>query len=135
MEALRPVGFLGLCLLSLVFSGLILLHGYIHLRVFICVHLFFIFCFNKDIGGRIFNMCVGLLHFNIYSCMYSSPSILQPSILRLPWIIRPLDLFPKGNFLLNDIYFKTTCNIIPHFLGPMGDLKIEGLLSKHNKYT
>ncbi len=30
---------------------------------------------------------------------YSSPSIVQPSILRPPWIIRPLDLIPKGNFL------------------------------------
>ncbi len=30
---------------------------------------------------------------------YSSPSILQPFILRPPLIIRPLDLVPKGNFL------------------------------------
>ncbi len=27
--------------------------------------------------------------------------------------------------MLNDLYFKTTCNIRPHFLGPMGGLKIE----------
>ncbi len=26
--------------------------------------------------------------------------------------------------MLNDLYFKTTCNIRPHFLGPMGGLKI-----------
>ncbi len=36
--------------------------------------------------------------------------------------------------MLNDLYFKTTCNIRPHFLGPMGGLKIEGPLypGKHN---
>ncbi len=28
----------------------------------------------------------------------------------------------------NDLYFKTTCNIRPHFPGPMGDLKMEGPL-------
>ncbi len=33
--------------------------------------------------------------------------------------------------VLNDLYFKTTCNIRPHFLGPMGGLKIEGLLYKY----
>ncbi len=30
--------------------------------------------------------------------------------------------------MLNDLYFKTTCNIRPHFRGPMGGLKIEGSL-------
>ncbi len=30
--------------------------------------------------------------------------------------------------MLNDLYFKTTCNIRPPFLGPMGGLKIEGPL-------
>ncbi len=40
--------------------------------------------------------------------------------------IRPLDLAPKGNFLLNYLYFKTTCNIRPPFLGSMSGLKIEG---------
>ncbi len=30
--------------------------------------------------------------------------------------------------MLNDRYFKTNCNIRPHFLGPMGGLKIEGPL-------
>ncbi len=64
--------------------------------------------------------------------MYNSPSILQPSILRPPFIIRPLDFGPKGQFsvlnMLNNLYFKTTCNIRPHFLGPMGGLKIEGPL-------
>ncbi len=30
--------------------------------------------------------------------------------------------------MLNDLYFKTTCNIRPHFFGPMGSLKIEGPL-------
>ncbi len=30
--------------------------------------------------------------------------------------------------MLNDLYFKTTCNIRPHFLGPMGGLKIKGPL-------
>ncbi len=30
--------------------------------------------------------------------------------------------------MLNDLYFKTTYNITPHFLGPTGGLKIEGLL-------
>ncbi len=38
---------------------------------------------------------------------------------------------PKVPFcVLNDLYFETTCNIRPHFLGPMGGLKIEGLLYK-----
>ncbi len=36
---------------------------------------------------------------------------------------------PKGQYsVLNDLYFKTTCNIRPHFLRPMGGLKIEGPL-------
>ncbi len=30
--------------------------------------------------------------------------------------------------MLNDLYFQTTCNIRPHFLGPMGGLEIEGPL-------
>ncbi len=30
--------------------------------------------------------------------------------------------------MLNDLHVKTTCNIRPHFLGPMGGLKIEGPL-------
>ncbi len=30
--------------------------------------------------------------------------------------------------MLNDVYFKTTCNIRPHFLGLMGGLKMEGAL-------
>ncbi len=30
--------------------------------------------------------------------------------------------------VLSDLYFKTTCNIRPHFLGPMGGLKMEELL-------
>ncbi len=30
--------------------------------------------------------------------------------------------------MLNDLYFKTACNIRPHFLGPMSGLKIEGPL-------
>ncbi len=30
--------------------------------------------------------------------------------------------------MLNNLYFKTTCNIRPHFLGPMGGLKIEAPL-------
>ncbi len=64
----------------------------------------------------------------LWHTRYSSPSILQPSILRPPMIIRPLDLVPKGNFLSNDLYFKTTCHIRPHLLGPMGGLKIEGPL-------
>ncbi len=54
--------------------------------------------------------------------MYSSPSILQPSILRSPLIIR---LFQRAFSVLNHLYFKTTCNIRPRFLGPMGGLKIE----------
>ncbi len=37
-------------------------------------------------------------------------------------------LAPKSNFVLNDLYFKTTCNIRLHFLGHMGGLKIEGPL-------
>ncbi len=65
----------------------------------------------------------------IFRCpQYSNPSILQPFILRPPLIIRPLNLVPKCHSVLNDLYFKTTCNIRPHFLGPMGGLKIEGLL-------
>ena len=58
--------------------------------------------------------------------VYSSSSILQPSILRPPLIIRPPDLVPRGNFsVLNNLSFKTAYNIRPHFLGPMGGLKIE----------
>ncbi len=30
--------------------------------------------------------------------------------------------------MLNDLYFKITCNISPHFLGPVGGLKIDGPL-------
>ncbi len=30
--------------------------------------------------------------------------------------------------MLNDLYFKTTCNIRPHFLSPMAGLKIVGPL-------
>ncbi len=46
--------------------------------------------------------------------------------LRPPLIIRPLEFGPKGQFsVLNDLCFKTTCNIRPHFLGPMSGLKIE----------
>ncbi len=37
--------------------------------------------------------------FGYTGSLYSSPSILQPSILRPPLIIRLLDLVPKGNFL------------------------------------
>ncbi len=38
--------------------------------------------------------------------------------------------------MLNDLYFKTTCNIRPHFLGPMGGLKIEGpLYTTGNLYS
>ncbi len=65
---------------------------------------------------------------HMHTNQYSSPSILQASILRPPLIVRLLDLVPKGNFLLNDLYFKTTCNVRPYFLGPMGGLKIEGPL-------
>ncbi len=50
---------------------------------------------------------------------YSSPSILQPSILRPPSIIKPLDFGPKWQF---------SVLLRPHFLGPMGGLKIEGPL-------
>ncbi len=36
---------------------------------------------------------------------------------------------PKGQFsVLNYLYFQTTYNIRPHFLGPIGGLKIEGPL-------
>ncbi len=36
---------------------------------------------------------------------------------------------PKGQFsVLNDLCIKTNCKIRPHFLGPMGGLKIEGPL-------
>ncbi len=71
----------------------------------------------------------GLHKSTVFTWIYSSPSIIQPSILIPPLIIRPLDLVPKGHFsVLNVLYFKTTCNIRPHFLGPMGGLKIEGLL-------
>ena len=30
--------------------------------------------------------------------------------------------------MLNDLYFKTTSNIRPYFVGPIGGLKIEGPL-------
>ncbi len=49
---------------------------------------------------------------------------------KAPFIIRLVDLVPKGNFfvlnMLNDLYFMTTFNIRPHFHGPMSGLKIEG---------
>ncbi len=63
---------------------------------------------------------------------YSSPSIFQPSNLRPPLIKRPLDFVPKSNFCVKcPLFFKTTCNIRQHFLGPMGGLKIEGPLYFH----
>ncbi len=63
--------------------------------------------------------------------MYSGPSILQPFILRLPWLFdyKTTNFGPKVQFrVLLNLYFKTTCNIRPHFHGPMGGLKIEGPL-------
>ena len=33
--------------------------------------------------------------------------------------------------MLNDLYFKTTCNIRPYLLDPMGGLKIEGPLYQY----
>ncbi len=62
----------------------------------------------------------------------SGPSILQPSIFKPTLDYKTAWFGPKGlkgQFsVLNYIYFKTTCNISPHFLGPLGGLKIEGLL-------
>ena len=40
------------------------------------------------------------------------------------WIGLTGTFCPKGKFsVLNDLYFKITCNIRPHFLGPHGVLK------------
>ncbi len=36
--------------------------------------------------------------------------------------------------MLDDLYFKTICNIEPHFLCPMGGLKIEGTLYKFHTF-
>ncbi len=58
-----------------------------------------------------------------YEC--SSPSILQPFILRPSLITRPPNLVLNCHCVLNDLCFKTTCNIRPHFLGPIGGLKIK----------
>ncbi len=47
----------------------------------------------------------------------------------------PLNVLPLP---VHDLYFKTTCNIRPHFLRPMGGLKIEGhcrLLWRYALYT
>ncbi len=60
--------------------------------------------------------------------MYSSPSTLQPFMLKPPLIIRPLHVVLNCHSVLNDLHLKTTCNIRPHFLGPMGGLNIEVLL-------
>ena len=46
-----------------------------------------------DMSGR---ECIQKFSFK---SLYNSPSILQPSILRPPLIIRLLDLVPKDNFL------------------------------------
>ncbi len=37
--------------------------------------------------------------------------------------------------MLNDLYFKTTCNIRPHLFGPMGGLTIEGPLYMYNVHV
>ena len=66
--------------------------------------------------------------------LYTSPSIWQPFILRQPLIIRLLGLAAKCHPVLNNI-FKTTCNIRPHFPGPMGSLKIKGLLYEWTKIS
>ncbi len=67
--------------------------------------------------------------FRFSTTLYCSPSILQPFALRLPLIIKTTQFGPKVPLcVLNDLYFNTNCSIRPHFLGPMGGLKIEGLL-------
>ena len=58
--------------------------------------------------------------------MYSNPSILQPFKTTLAY--KTTQFGPKVPLCVLNLYFKTTCNIRPHFLGPIGGLKIEGLL-------
>ena len=45
-------------------------------------------------------------------------------LLRIQFSLNILIVFS----VLNDLHFKTTCNVRPHFIGPMGGLKIEGPL-------
>ena len=56
---------------------------------------------------------------------YSNPWVLQPSSYFKTTLDYKTALFgPKGQFsVLNDLYFKTICNIRPHFLVPWVVLK------------
>ncbi len=74
---------------------------------------------------------LGFKKMSVTKC--SSYSILKSSILRRRLIIRPLTSHhtiwsQSTSFVLNYLLFKTTRNIIPHFLCPMGGLNIEGTL-------
>ncbi len=64
--------------------------------------------------------------------IYCSPSISPPFILTLfktTLDYKTNQFGPKVPLcVLNDLYFKTTCNIRPLFLRPMDGLKVEGLL-------
>ncbi len=61
------------------------------------------------------NACPASGYLDVQYSLYFTPSILSP-----PLIIRPPDFLPKGQFsVLNDLHFKTTCNIRPHFLVPL----------------
>ncbi len=99
----------------------------------------FLMSFNPHPPTRYFNSS----HDTMTTVMryYSSPPILQPSILQssiLPKTTldyKTAGFGPKAQFsVLNGLYFKTTSNIRPHFLGPKGGLKIEGPLY-YNSYA
>ncbi len=67
---------------------------------------------------------MGIYNIFIYTAV---PLFYNP--LKPPFMIRLLDLVPKVPLsVLNSLYFKTTCNARPHFIGPMVGLKIEVLL-------
>ncbi len=77
------------------------LHHYVNLRG-ACVHVLFLTMMDIFTYSSYYTWSqhLGLNPLSQRQrCVYSSPSILQTSILRPPLIIRPLDLVPKGNFL------------------------------------
>ena len=83
-------------------------------------------------SGELSTNCLSICKYSnkkhLFIAIYSSPSILQSSILRPPLNYKTGWFGPKGQFSVsNDLYFKTTCNIRTHFLGPMRGLKIDGL--------
>ncbi len=73
-------------------------------------------CWQGSKSSEVSIQEMGIQCTRIGKYMYSGPSILQP------FILRP-NFGPKVQFsVLLNLYFKTTCNIRPHFHGPMGGL-------------